>query len=74
MTQGITDSYEHGVYEADFEEDDDDIPTNPSTETPLAEVIEQRLSRRSALKGLTGVAATAALGSTFLTGIGRAAA
>jgi hypothetical protein len=75
MTQGIRDSYKHGVYEADFEDgDDDDIPSNPSTETPLADIIQQRLSRRTALKGLTGVAATAALGSTFLTGIGRAAA
>ena len=74
-TQGIKDSYEHGVYEGDFEDgDDDDIPSNPSTETPLADIIQQRLSRRTALKGLTGVAATAALGSTFLTGIGRAAA
>jgi secreted PhoX family phosphatase len=71
MSQSIQDSYEHDVHEI---EDDDDIPSNPSTETPLAELIEQRLSRRTALKGLVGAAATGALGSTFLTGIGRAAA
>ncbi len=73
MNQSINDSYKHGVYE-DEDFDDDDIPSNPSTETPLSDLIQQRLSRRAALKGLAGVAATGALGSTFLTGIGRAAA
>ena len=73
MNQSIQDSYKHGVYGVE-DDDDDDIPSNPSTETPLSDLIQQRLSRRAALKGLAGAAVTSALGSTFLTGIGRAAA
>lgn len=40
---------------------DDDAPVNPSQETPLAQLIERRLSRRTALAGLAGVGATTAL-------------
>lgn len=75
MSQNVEDSYERDLDDLDVEHgDDDDIPSNPSTETPLSELIDRRLSRRAALKGLAGAAAAGALGSTFLTGIGRAAA
>ncbi len=41
----------------DEDNEDDDIPSNPSTEPPLAKLIEMRLSRRAALKGFTAAAA-----------------
>ncbi len=73
MSQGITDAYEFGVYE-DEDDEDDDAPSNPSTEPPLAALIDLRLSRRAALTGLAATAAAGALGSGFLTAVGRAVA
>ena len=75
MSQNITDAYELGVYEDEDEDDeDDDAPSNPSTEPPLAALIDLRLSRRAALTGLAATAAAGALGSGFLTAVGRAMA
>ncbi|MCH8998740.1 MAG: PhoX family phosphatase [Proteobacteria bacterium] len=73
MSQNITDAYELGVYE-DEDDEDDDAPSNPSTEPPLAALIDLRLSRRAALTGLAATAAAGALGSGFLTAVGRAMA
>ncbi len=56
MSQDIRDPYESGLYE-ELDDEDDDVPSNPSAEPPLAELIDLRLSRRAAL---TGLAATAA--------------
>jgi hypothetical protein len=50
--------------------DDDDAPVNPSRQTPLARLIERRLTRRVALTRLAGVGATTALATSLL---GRAA-
>ena len=57
MSRSHAESDEHGAFD---DGDDDDIPSNPSTETPLADLIQQRLSRRATLKGLAGAAATGA--------------
>ena len=73
MSRDIEDPYELGVYE-ELDDEDDDVPSNPSAEPPLEELIELRLSRRAALTGLAATAAAGALGSTFLTRIGGAAA
>ncbi len=73
MSQDITDAYEICLYE-DEDDEDDDVPSNPSTEPPLAALIDLRLSRRAALTGLAATAAAGALGSSFLTGMGRAMA
>ncbi len=73
MSQDIKGPYEFGVYE-DEDDEDDDAPSNPSTEPPLAALIELRLSRRAALTGLAATAAAGALGSSFLTRMGRAMA
>ncbi|MEE8505759.1 MAG: PhoX family phosphatase [Kiloniellales bacterium] len=70
MTQ---DHSELDLYE-DEDGEDDDIPSNPSAETPLAELIETRLSRRGALKGLTALGAVGAFGSAFLGALARAGA
>ncbi len=48
--------------------DEDDVPSNASIETPLAALIERRLSRRAALRGI----AAGALSLPFLTGTGTA--
>ena len=45
--------------------DPDDIGVNASTEPSIGELIERRLSRRDALRGLAGIGAAAALGSPF---------
>jgi secreted PhoX family phosphatase len=41
--------------------DDDGAPVNPSQRTPLARLIQRRLTRRAALAGLAGAGATTAL-------------
>ncbi|MEE8227768.1 MAG: PhoX family phosphatase [Kiloniellales bacterium] len=56
------------------EEDDDDIPSNPSTEPPLAELIGMRLGRRTALKGLAAVTTVAAFGAPLFGSLGGARA
>ena len=58
----------------DEDGEDDDIPSNPSAETPLAELIETRLGRRGALKGLSALGAVGAFGSAFLGALARAGA
>jgi secreted PhoX family phosphatase len=73
MSQDLKGPYEFGVYE-DEDDEDDDAPSNPSTEPPLAELIDLRLSRRATLTGLAATAAAGALGSGFLTRMGRALA
>ena len=45
---------------------DDDIVLNASTEPSIGELIERRLSRRSALAGLGGTALAALAGKTAL--------
>ena len=42
-------------------DDDENIPSNPSKETPLEEMIHSRMSRRTAIKGMlaSGVGITA---------------
>ena len=45
--------------------DPDDIGVNASTEPSIGELIERRLSRRDALRGLAGVGVAASLGSPF---------
>ena len=60
MSQDIDDSYEIGVYQ----DEDDDVPSNPSAEPPLEELIALRLSRRAALTGLAATAAPTPSGST----------
>jgi uncharacterized protein len=44
----------------------DDIGTNPSTEPSIAELIERRLGRRAAMRGLAGVGAVAAFSQPVL--------
>jgi secreted PhoX family phosphatase len=70
MTQPLSDTGRHEAYDGE----DDDIPSNPCVETPLSDLIEARLSRRSALKGLTAIGALGAFGSAFLGGLARAGA
>ena len=45
--------------------DPDDIGVNASTEPSIGDLIERRLSRRDALRGLAGVSVAASLGSPF---------
>lgn len=46
--------------------DDDDIGTNPSTEPSIGELIEHRVGRRAALRGLAGFGAAAAFSGSAL--------
>src|SRR5688500_12175564 len=43
-------------------DDSENIGSNPSTEVSIGELIERRLSRRDALRGLAGLGAAAVLG------------
>jgi secreted PhoX family phosphatase len=45
-------------------DDNDDIGSNPSAEPSIGELIQRRLSRRDALRGLAGVGAAAAFSAT----------
>ena len=45
--------------------DPDDIGVNASTEPSIGDLIERRLSRRDALRGLAGVSVATSLGSPF---------
>ena len=45
--------------------DPDDVGVNVSAEPSIGELIERRLNRRDALRGLTGLGAVAALGNPF---------
>ena len=56
-----------GNYENDAV-DPEDIGSNPSQEPRIGDVIERRLGRRGALRGLVGVGAAAALGRELLGG------
>jgi secreted PhoX family phosphatase len=47
-------------------EDDDDLPSNESGNTPFAEIAEQRMSRRGVLAGLAGAAAVGALSQSMI--------
>src|SRR5919202_1544278 len=44
----------------------DDTGTNPSTEPSMGELIERRLSRRAAMRGLAGAGAVAAFSQSAL--------
>jgi len=46
--------------------DPEDIGSNPSTEPTVGELIDRRLGRRAALRGLAGVGALAALGDELM--------
>lgn len=75
MTHDLKDSIhgpERGEPYEDFE-DDDDISSNPSPATTMAEIIETRLSRRAALKGMAAATAAGAIGASFLGKLARAA-
>ncbi len=61
-------------YEAATIRDGDDIGSNRSTNRPLLELVEARLSRRAALKGFVTTAAFGALGGTLTSRIALAAA
>ena len=61
-------------YEAVTVRDGDDIGSNRSTNRPLLELVEARLSRRAALKGFVTTAAFGALGGTLTSRIALAAA
>ncbi|HWX49931.1 MAG TPA: PhoX family phosphatase [Roseomonas sp.] len=52
----------------------EDIGSNPRPERPIGELIERRLSRRAALRGLLGAAATATLADQLLASGSRALA
>ena len=45
--------------------DPEDIGSNPSTEPSIGELIDRRLNRRDALRGLVAIGATAAVLSDF---------
>ena len=60
-------------YEPVVIEDDDDIGSNRSSNRPLLELIEGRLSRRAALKAFMTTAAAGAFGSTLTSRIALAA-
>ena len=62
------------TYEAATIRDGDDIGSNRSTNRPLLELVEARLSRRAALKGFVTTAAFGALGGTLTSRIALAAA
>ncbi|MEO1016362.1 MAG: PhoX family phosphatase [Pseudomonadota bacterium] len=53
-------------------EDGDDIGSNTSNNTPMVELIEKRLSRRSMIKGFAVLSATGALGGTLTSRIALA--
>ncbi|MGB0682454.1 MAG: PhoX family protein [Magnetovibrionaceae bacterium] len=48
--------------------DDDDLPSNPSTGPTFGDVVAARFSRRDTLKGMSAVAAVAAIGSAGFLG------
>ena len=52
--------------ELGFIEDDDDLPSNDSGNTPFAEIAEARLSRRGVLAGLAGAATIGAMGQSMI--------
>ena len=54
-----------GSYENDAV-DSEDIGSNPSTEPTIGDLIERRLGRRGALRGLVGAGAAVALGRELL--------
>ena len=54
--------------------DDDDLPSNPSTAPPLSALIDLRLDRRAALKGLAAFTTLAGFGAPLFAGAGDARA
>jgi len=62
-----------GNYENDAV-DSEDIGSNPSTEPAIGDLIERRLGRRGALRGLVGAGAAVALGRELLGGTALAQA
>jgi len=61
MTQNLRDRFA----DAPIVEDADDRPANPTDNTLFTEILDRRLSRRQALRGLGAAAATAGLASTM---------
>ncbi|MFC7555425.1 hypothetical protein ACFQU7_29135 [Pseudoroseomonas wenyumeiae] len=52
----------------------EDIGSNPAPRDTIGELVQRRLSRRAALRGLVGAAATATLTDQLLTSANTAAA
>ncbi len=68
-------AYEVEDYEDDDEKfDSEDIALSASKSKPIAELIETRLSRRTALGGMAAFAAAGAFGAPFIAGMKPAAA
>ena len=72
MTRGKTET--DPMFSRELDHDVDDICTNPSVDNPLYELIESRLSRRTALKGMAVFATAGAFGAPFLVARPAAAA
>ena len=72
MTRGKTET--DPMFSRELDHDVDDICTNPSVDNPLYELIESRLSRRTALKGMAVFATAGAFGAPFLVAKPAAAA
>jgi secreted PhoX family phosphatase len=62
------------AYEPVVIEDEDDIGSNRSTNRPLVELVNARLSRRGMLRGFAGGVAAGVMGGTFASRVALAAA
>ena len=62
------------LYEPVLIKDADDLGSNPSSNTPLAEIAQARLDRRAVLRGFVSTAVVAGMGGTLTSKIALAAA